>query len=219
MPYGPPQPTGGGGGKTVLIVVIVVAVVALLCCVGGIIALVAGFQQTSDQVPRAQATYAAPNLPSPPSTPTPIAPRTPATPTPSADRGETFNMEAGDTLVITDSDGTVEITVTRFRTVREGCQSFAPNPQQGRYLIAEVTATVTKGTGSINPFFFTWVAENGSTVNGLVGALSGCGEPLGAGNDLRAGSKRSGTVVFDVADTRGVLEYQHLFETAGSWKP
>lgn len=128
-------------------------------------------------------------------------------------------MKAGDTLVITDNDGTVEITVAKFRTVSEACQTYAPKPQKGRYLIAEVTATVTKGTGSINPFYFEWVADDGTTVNGLVGALAGCGDPLGAGNNLRTGSKRSGTVVFDVADTNGALEYQHLFETAGSWKP
>lgn len=42
---------------------------------------------------------------------------------------------------------------------------------------------------------------------------------LPAGNDLAAGSKRSGTVIFDVKDRNGTLEYEHRFKAAGSWKP
>ncbi|RIV39367.1 DUF4352 domain-containing protein [Micromonospora radicis] len=210
----PPVPTGGSGGRTVLIVVIAVVVVALLCCVGGVVALVAGLNRTAEQIsealPTPSVTYP---VPEPSRTPTEASPPRPA------GEGETFNMRAGDTLVLNDDDGTLEITVTRFRTVTEGCRAFAPKPTKGRYLIAEVTATVTEGTSSINPFYFEWVGDDGATVNGLIGALSGCGEPLGSGNGLRAGSKRAGTVVFDVADTSGVVEYRHRFETAGSWKP
>ncbi|GIJ25852.1 hypothetical protein Vqi01_10140 [Micromonospora qiuiae] len=220
-PLGPPQPVGGGGGRKVLIVVIVVAVVALLCCVGGIVALVAATKQAADQVSEALPMPTVSYEPPAPATsaPAPGTPPSPAAPTTPGNRGETFDMKPGDTLVITDDDGTIEVTVTKFRTVTEACRSFAPKPEKGRYLIAEVTAKVTKGTGSINPFYFEWVADDGTTVNGLVGALSGCGDPLGSGNDLRTGSKRSGTVVFDVADAKGTLEYRHLFETAGSWKP
>ncbi|WP_425413615.1 DUF4352 domain-containing protein [Micromonospora inyonensis] len=128
-------------------------------------------------------------------------------------------MKVGDTLVITDDEGTVEITITRFTTSNKGCRSFAPDPDEGLYLIADVTVRVIKGTASVNPFYFEWVAEDGKTANGLVGALSGCGTPLSSGVNLRTGSKRSGTVVFDVADRKGVVEYQHNFEAAGSWKP
>ncbi|MEV6815864.1 hypothetical protein [Micromonospora sp. NPDC051296] len=211
----PVAPSGAKSNKTILIVVIVVVVLALLCCVGGIVALIAGAnraaEEASESLPTPAVTRALPEPPS--SAPTESGPPAPA------NVGETFNMRPGDTLVLTDNDGTIEITVAKFRTVTEGCSSFAPKPQKGRYLIADVTSTVTKGTGSINPFYFEWVADDGTTVNGLVGALSGCGDPLGSGNNLRAGSKRAGTVVFDVADTKGVLEYRHLFETAGSWKP
>ncbi|TBL30678.1 DUF4352 domain-containing protein, partial [Verrucosispora sp. SN26_14.1] len=151
--------------------------------------------------------------------PTEAAPPPPPPPTNSPPSGETYNLSIGTTLVVNDNDGTVEITVTRVRTVNEGCRSFAPEPRKGRYLIADVTATVTKGTASINPIYFEWVAADGTTVNGLAGILAGCGETIGSGNNLPAGTKRVGTVVFDVADTNGVVEYKPLFRSAGSWRP
>ena len=122
--------------------------------------------------------------------------------------------------MINDDDGTIEITVRSFSTSTKGCSSFAPPPNKGMYLIADVTATVTKGTSSINPFYFQWVADDGTTVNGMAGAFSGCGgDMLDSGSNIRAGSKRSGAVVFDVANKSGAVEYQHRFEAAGSWKP
>ncbi|MFG2099239.1 DUF4352 domain-containing protein [Micromonospora echinaurantiaca] len=214
-PLGAPQPVAPNGGKkkkTVLIIAIAAVVLTLLCCVGGIAAIVAGADKAADEVAEAL--------------PTPLTTGAPGLPSgaPSASAGgetdgETFNMKPGDTLVLSDNEGTVEITVTKFTTATKGCRSYAPKPDKGLYLIAHVTATVTKGKGSINPFYFEWVASDGTTVNGLASALSGCGDTLSSGNNLRAGSKRTGTVVFDVADKNGALEYQHRFEAAGSWKP
>ncbi|MFG2011745.1 hypothetical protein ACGFNF_22035 [Micromonospora sp. NPDC048868] len=203
-PLGPPHPVAPPKkNKTVLIVVAVVVVLALLCCVGGVVALVAGANKAANDLDRA-------------------APRItlqPDGPSPSAREGETFNMKPGATLVVSDDDGTMEITVTRFTTETKGCRSYAPPPDKGMYLIAHVTATVTKGKSSINPFYFNWVAANGTTANGLASALSGCGDTLGSGNNLPEGSKRAGTVVFNVADKNGALEYQHRFQTTGSWRP
>ncbi|MBQ1076245.1 DUF4352 domain-containing protein [Micromonospora sp. C31] len=200
-PVAPPKKN-----KTVLIVVAVVAVLALLCCVGGVVALMVGANRAADDLKRA--------LPTPG-----ITDPAPDGPSPSAKDGETFNLRPGATLVVSDDEGTMEITVTRFTTETKGCRTYAPAPDKGMYLIAHVTATVTKGKSSINPFYFKWVAANGTTANGLAGVLSGCGDTLDSGNNLRAGSKRAGTVVFDVADKNGTLEYQHRFETAGSWRP
>ncbi|WP_433389722.1 hypothetical protein [Micromonospora sp. KLBMP9576] len=206
--FGPPQPVAPQkkSNKTVLIIVAVVAVLALLCCVGGVIALVAGANRAADDLEKA--------IPAPATTN--VAPRGSSAP---ARDGETFNLKPGATLVVSDDEGTIEITVTRFTTETKGCRTYAPDPDKGMYLIAHVTATVTKGTSSINPFYFQWVAANGTTANGLASALSGCGDTLNSGNDLREGSKRAGTVVFNVADKNGALEYQHRFKTAGSWKP
>ncbi|MEU4772135.1 hypothetical protein [Micromonospora sp. NPDC023644] len=206
-PLGAPHPVAPPKkNKTVLIVVAVVAVLALLCCVGGIVALVAGANKAANDLEKA--------LPAP-GTPT----LQPDGPPPSARDGENFNLRPGATLVVADDEGTIEITVTRFTTETKGCRTYAPDPDKGMYLIAHVTATVTKGKSSINPFYFEWVAANGTTANGLASALSGCGDTLGSGNNLREGSKRAGTVVFNVADKNGALEYRHRFETAGSWKP
>ncbi|MGK5518551.1 hypothetical protein ACSNN9_04265 [Micromonospora sp. URMC 107] len=207
-PLGAPHPVAAPPkkNKTVLIVVAVVAVLALLCCVGGIVALVAGANKAANDLEKA--------LPAP-GTPT----LQPDGPSPSAKDGENFNLKPGATLVVADDEGTIEITVTRFTTETKGCRAYAPDPDKGMYLIAHVTATVTKGKSSINPFYFEWVAANGTTANGLASALSGCGDTLGSGNNLREGSKRAGTVVFNVADKNGALEYRHRFETAGSWKP
>ncbi|MEU8296555.1 DUF4352 domain-containing protein [Micromonospora sp. NPDC048909] len=196
--------------KTLLIVVAAVAVLALLCCVGGIVAVIIGANRAADDVTDALPT---PGVTSgvgdrPSSRPSSAAPST----------GETRNMAAGETLVIADDDGTMEITVTTFRTSTKACESFALDPEEGMYLIAEVTAVVTKGSGSVNPLFFQWVAADGTETNAIAGAFSGCGKPLPAGN-LSVGSERSGTVVFDVPDKDGALEYLHRFEPAGSWRP
>ncbi|MEU6077025.1 hypothetical protein [Micromonospora sp. NPDC047074] len=192
--------------RTVLIVVAVVAALALLCCVGGIIAIVAGANKATDDLANA--------LPTPGITHVP-----PGGTTPGSDEDNYYNLKPGATLVVSDSRGTIEITVTRFTTEAKGCRAYAPDPSKGMYLIAHVTATVTKGTSSINPFYFEWVAENSPPVNGLTSSLSGCGELLGSGSNMGEGSKRAGTVVFNVADQNGTLQYRHQFKAVGSWKP
>ncbi|MFE9205305.1 DUF4352 domain-containing protein [Micromonospora sp. NPDC007230] len=209
QPFGAP-PAKQSNKNVWIIVGIIAAVLLLLCCGGGIFAIYSGAKKAQDAVE---------------SLPTPAvsydAPTRGAEPTPEAGQtdGETFNMKPGDTLIINDDDGTVEITVSNFRTKDKACQTYMPGPKNGMYLIADVTAEVTKGTGSINPFYFKWIGADGSEANGVAGALSGCGKLLGSGNDLASGSKRTGQLVFDVKDKNGTLEYEHRLETAGSWKP
>ncbi|WP_431920373.1 hypothetical protein [Micromonospora wenchangensis] len=213
-PLGPAKPAGSSARNVWIVVGLVVALVVLLCC-GGIIALVvAGGRQADDAAREFE-----PSPPTPGVTAAPGLPGDPPSAAPSS-TDEAFNLRAGQTLVISDDDGTIEITVRSFSTSTKGCRSFAPPPNKGMYLIADVTATVTKGTSSINPFYFQWVADDGTTVNGLAGAFSGCGgDLLDSGSGIPAGSKRAGSVVFDVADKNGVVEYQHKFKAAGSWKP
>ncbi|WP_328340332.1 DUF4352 domain-containing protein [Micromonospora sp. NBC_00421] len=210
----PPPPAASSGRKVWVVIGIVVAVVLLLCCGGIVAAVVAGGKKADEAAEEFER-----SLPTPDVTRAPALPGDRPSAAPSS-TDETFNLKAGETLVISDDDGTIEITVRSFTTSSKGCRSFAPPPDKGMYLIADVTATVTKGTASINPFYFQWVADDGTTVNGLAGALSGCGgDMLDSGSNIRAGSKRSGAVVFDVADKSGAVEYQHKFEAAGSWKP
>ncbi|WNM41276.1 hypothetical protein RMN56_08020 [Micromonospora halotolerans] len=222
-PTGPYPPAPGQFGppakksnKNVWITVgIVAAVMLLLCCGGGIFAIYSGAQKTKDAID---------SLPTPgvtfsnPVDDTPTG-GTSATPEPGRTDSETFNMPSGDTLIVNDDDGTVEITVGNFRTKDKSCQEFMPGPKNGMYLIADVTAEVTKGTGSINPFFFKWVGTDGTEESGVGGAFSGCGKLMGSGNNLPTGSKRSGQLIFDVKNKNGTLEYEHHLRTAGSWKP
>ncbi|MBM7086748.1 DUF4352 domain-containing protein [Micromonospora humidisoli] len=213
-PLGPAKPAGSSNKNVWIVVGLVVALVVLLCC-GGIIALAVAGGDKADEA----AGEFDPSPPTPGVTAAPGLPGDPPSAAPSS-TDESFNLKAGQTLVISDNDGTIEITVRSFSTSTKGCRSYAPPPNKGFYLIADVTATVTKGTSSINPFYFQWVADDGTTVNGLAGAFSGCGgDLLDSGSGIPAGSKRSGSVVFDVADKNGVVEYQHKFKAAGSWKP
>ncbi|MGC5661224.1 hypothetical protein ACN261_12610 [Micromonospora sp. WMMD723] len=213
-PLGPAKPAGSSARNVWIVVGLVVALVVLLCC-GGIIALMVVGGKQSDDAGREYR----PSVPTPGVTAAPGLPGDPPSAAPSS-TDQAFNLRAGQTLVISDDDGTIEITLRSFSTSTKGCRSFAPPPNKGMYLIADVTATVTKGTSSINPFYFQWVADDGTTVNGLAGAFSGCGgDLLDSGSGIPAGSKRAGSVVFDVADKNGVVEYQHKFKAAGSWKP
>ncbi|MCX4474488.1 DUF4352 domain-containing protein [Micromonospora sp. NBC_01655] len=203
-PIGPVPPTKSSKKPIIIIIAVVAAVLALLCCIGGVVALGKGVDEAAKEAER--------QLPGPVETSGPSSSSTPA-------NGETFNLKAGQTLVITDDEGTLEITVLRFRTSTKGCKAYSPEPDKGLYLIADVTATVKKGNMSINPFYFQWVGDDGSTENGISGAFAGCGDLLDSGVNLREGSQRSGSVTFDVADKNGAMEYRHKLKTAGSWKP
>ncbi|RLP96006.1 DUF4352 domain-containing protein [Micromonospora sp. CV4] len=208
----PPPVPAKSSKKTVVVIAVTAAVLTLLCCAGGIVAVVIGANRVSNDVTDA--------LPTPGVTRGVGQPPSEApSPAPPSTDDDTRNMSPGDTLVIDGSDGTVEITVTKFSTSTKPCKSYGLKPDEGMYVIADVTFAVTKGTGSTNPLYFQWVAADGTETNAIGGAFSGCGKPMLAGNDLTAGTKRTGSVVFDVPDTKGVLEYQHEFETAGSWKP
>ncbi|TDC81783.1 hypothetical protein E1193_13840 [Micromonospora sp. KC606] len=213
QPLGPP--VRSGSKKTVWIVVgVVVAVLLLLCCGGGVAALVAAGNEVEKKAGEFER-----SLPTPDTTTLPGLPGGKPSASAPAD-GETFNMKPGDTLVLEDDDGTIEIAVRKFSTFTKPCRSYARPPEKGMFLVADVTATVTRGRASINPFYFKWVAEDGTTSNGFSAAFSGCGgDMLGSGSGLPSGSKRTGVVVFDVKDKNGVVEYQHRFETAGSWRP
>jgi len=208
-------PPAKKSNKNVWIIVgIIAAVLLLLCCGGGIFAIYSGAKKTQEAID---------SLPSPAVTYDPLG-ETPAggaqrTPEPGQTDGETFNMAPGDTLIIEGDDGTVEITVSNFRTRNKACQAYMPAPKNGMYLIADVTVEVTKGTGTINPFFFTWIGSDGSEESGIAAAFSGCGKLLGSGMNLPTGSKRTGQLVFDVKDKSGTVEYEHQLEAAGSWKP
>lgn len=192
----PPPAQTDRAKKSVVVVAVTAAVLTLLTCAGGIVAVVIGTKGTSTTVSEAQ-----------------------ATPTPPPANGDTRDLSPGDTLVVNSEAGTVEITVTKFSSATKPCKSHGLKPGEGMYVIADVTVAVTKGTVSTNPLYFQWVAADGTKTTAIGGAFSGCGKPMPAVDDLTAGTRRTGSVVFDVHDTSGALEYQDQFQTAGSWKP
>jgi hypothetical protein len=195
-----PPPTQSNRSKTsVVVVAVTAAVLTLLSCAGGIVAVVIGTNRATTHVSGAQAS---------------------ATPSTSpTTHGDTREMSPGETLVVDGDGGTVEITVTKISSATKPCKSHGLKPGAGLYVIADVTVAVTRGTASTNPLYFQWVAADGTKATAIGGALSGCGKPMPASDDLTAGTKRTGSVVFDVHDTAGALEYQDHFQTAGSWKP
>ncbi|WFF02796.1 hypothetical protein [Micromonospora sp. WMMD964] len=206
----PTVPAQGSNKKTVVVVAVTAAVLTLLVCAGGIVAVVIGANRVAPRVTEAG--------PTPGVTRRAIQPPADA-PSSALPSGDTRNMSPGDTLVVDGDEGTIEITVTRFSTATKPCTAYGLKPDEGMYVIADVTLTVTKGTASANPLFFNWVAADGSEANAIAGAFSGCGKPMPSAEELPAGTRRTGSVVFDVHDTSGVLEYQPMFETAGSWRP
>ncbi|MEU5904260.1 hypothetical protein [Micromonospora sp. NPDC047527] len=222
-PAGGAYPTPGGPGypptvqppaknsKTVLIIAVTAAVLALLCCAGGIVAVVVGANRVANEVTDA--------LPTPGTT----GGTGRSAPNPSSTNpafGEAAqNMPAGRTLQMDDDRGVMKITVDRFSTSTEPCRASGLKPSKGTYVIADVTVSVVQGTGSINPLYFWWIAADGTKTSSIAGVLSGCGKSMPSGTDLPVGTTRTGTLVFNVPDTNGVLEYQHRFKAAGTWKP
>jgi len=139
------------------------------------------------------------------------------------DEGKNFNLPPGTTMTITGEDGSVmEATMSGFKVHKGACGRIGADPDNGSYLIAEVRVVQKKGTGFVNPIDFTFVSDSGETDNGLAGALSGClTNSLGSTAKLRAGSRRSGQIAFDVKDGKGAVEYAPGglgADTVGSWK-
>ncbi|MEU1587180.1 hypothetical protein [Micromonospora sp. NPDC005710] len=195
----PPSVQTDRAKRSVVVVAVSAAVLTLLLCAGGIVAVVISTKGSSTTVSEARA-HASPSMPQ------------------SVDDG-TRDLSPGETLVVDGDAGTVEITVTKFSSATKPCKSHGLKPGEGVYVIADVTVAVTRGTASTNPLYFQWVAADGTKTTAIGGAFSGCGKPMPAVDDLTAGTRRTGSVVFDVHDTSGALEYQDQFQTAGSWKP
>jgi hypothetical protein len=129
-----------------------------------------------------------------------------------------FDMKVGTTLTRTDGDDVQEFTLTSFQ-YRESCGGAMP--ENGGYLVVEIKTVQRAGTGSINPLYFDFVSDEGASENSFSGMFSGCDpNDLDSTNSLRAGQKRSGQVVFDVASPEGSIELTPGLgaDTIGSWR-
>lgn len=135
----------------------------------------------------------------------------------------TFKLKAGTTVEVDTGVGKHEVTVRSFKTYKRPCGDGFGDPERGMFLVADILVTVKEGTADVNPLFFEWVGDDGTTSDGLSAIFSGCGEPnLDSANNLPAGTKRAGKIVIDVANTKGNLEYGgSLFngKATASWRP
>lgn len=217
----PLPPSRSRSGNPALVVIGILVAMVMLCCVGAVVlaaldddqeSLGRGTDRTSSgESLRGSSDDEGRGAAAPAST-------APAAPTPSRAADDTLDMSIGDTLLITDEDGTVEITVTQASTSTKGCRSFAPPPSQGMYLNVDVTIRVTRGSATVNSFDFRWIGDNGRSTSGLDGIIAGCGTQLPTVLKLSAGSSRDGTLTFNVADKQGILEYQRNMKRAGTWR-
>lgn len=205
----PPAPKKGwGAGKVTLVIV---GGVLVLCVIGAVANAVKGGKATVSAPPSATTAKA-----------TGSSAEKPAG-EPANSGGKTFNALAGSTMTVTADDGSVaEATLSGIKLHKGACTDYGAKPDNGSYLIVNVVVVQKKGTGSVNPLDFTFVGEDGTTSNALGGSLSGCTKnDLSSTNALRAGTKRSGQIAFDVKDTKGTIEYAPGglgSEAVGSWK-
>ena len=203
-PAPPPPRKKSGAGKIVLAVV---GGFLGLCVLGSVIAAVAGGDGET--------------------TVTPPPPRAGSQPTgksvdePKALKGaekSTFNLAVGSTLTL-DAGGDVQDWTVTSPKFRKSCGGLSA-AEHGGFLVVDVKVTQKEGTGSVNPLFFTFVADDGTTSNSLSAAFSGCAKNnLDATNSLREGQRRAGQIAFDVAAAKGSLELTPGLgaESAGSW--
>lgn len=155
-------------------------------------------------------------------TPAPTVPSSPApTKTVAARPGSKFSLAPGTVMTLGGGHSVQEAVILSFKVFGAGCGAYGTDPKRGSYLVADLVVKQRKGTGAVNPLYFTFVGADGTTADSISGTFSDCGTTeLGATNALRAGSMRAGQVVFDVASPRGTVEYAPGglgTEAVGSW--
>ncbi len=227
----PVQPVPAKKSPMKKIVLGVVGGLVALCCGGTLIAAITGGDDKAKEA--ASTSVAEPTGdaggPEPPrgEPPTEAAPKTgepePNDDEPEPDDGDQdmFGVKVG-TALTNESGGDVQtVTVKSVKAYKRGCNSLDMDPKQGYYVVADVLVVQKKGTGSVNPLNFTFVADDGTTANAMSAAFSGCDEPsLDSTNSLRAGQKRAGKIAFDAGMKVGTVEWSSgAFggSTVGSW--
>lgn len=201
----PPPPKKSNTGKIILGIV---GGLLGLCVLGSVISAVAGSDSTTVTPPKAKAGGTQP------------ADKAAAEPAEKeAPENSTFDVPIGSTLTL-DSGGDVQEWTLTSAKYRKSCGGLG-EAKEGGFLIVDVKMIQKEGTGSVNPLFFNYVSNDGTTQNSISGAFSGCEKnTLDSTNSLRAGQRRSGQLVFDVASPKGSVELTPGLgaDTAGSWK-
>jgi hypothetical protein len=201
-----PAAPAKSSNRTLFIVLGVVGGLLALCCIGGVAvfalypAMLSSTSSGSDDPVVNQ---------EPPIVDQPNNPGQPG--------GNSVDMPVGTSVDVTSGGDAYTIAITSATWRDDNCEEneFLPQPE-GKLLVLDVTWEVTKGTASINPFFFEYVDSDG--VTGDYSIFDGCDPALDAGNDLPAGSKRTGKVVFEVkGKTTGTVSYGDFTGAKASW--
>jgi len=203
-----------------------VAVLAIV--LGVVIALAVSGGGKDDDTPVALPTPSIVNTPSagtippatvPPVTTPPTRPAGPAGCTPiSAPAGapDPGVVDIGQTATVM-GEGTSEITTYTARiTLNSLCRTTAPvttygdAPENGVYLVANFTVQMVAGKANVYPLSFFGVSPDGSRYDATYQEV---GARLDA-DDLAAGQKVTGNVVFDVPDGNHLIYWEPLFATS-----
>lgn len=207
----PPLPPATSSKAWIWVVSAVAA--ALLLCVGGVVAVLVAAGNFAQEVQREAASPLVEPAPFDPSGGPLFEPQ------PEQTEPEPELLKLGETLVVTSDKGdSYEVTVKNKTLRKKGCDPYALKPDNGGYLVADVTVKVTKGTADISPYDFDLVVANGNTMGNTAGVASGCGDDLDSVHGLKAGARRSGQLVFDVGAAKGDITYKVDGTIAGSWK-
>lgn len=117
-----------------------------------------------------------------------------------------LDLKPGAAATVPVDDGTVRVTVRSLRSRTTKCGADWDAPENGVYVIADILIEVTEGAFNFSGGEFQWVADDGTTADPV--ALTGCAKnPLQGFNGLRAGQKRAGQIVFDVASAKGSVGF------------
>lgn len=223
-PYGDAAPAVPPAPKkknnTLRVIGAMAAIIGVICCGGAIGSVFLNTGDSADKQGAAVVTSSA----APAGKPTTAAPAAPAAEETEENTpgGETFNLRLGTTITTTTDEGTLEVTLSKSKIKSPrttACKEYMSKPD-AYYIVVDVRVKITKGTGSINPLYFTYVAPDGTTAEAISGMFAGCGKALDSGNDLRAGTLRSGQLVFDASAKTGSIEFGGSFfgGTQASWK-
>lgn len=165
-PLQPPPPPQKPARPGRVILITAAAVVAV--CVGGMaVAVVAGGNGPSEPTTVTEAAQQAKDTGS-------AEDDDQATTDTKADDKGPFDLKLGAEATVETGDGTQTIVVKSVRSFKKGCSGFAPQPDNGMYVVADVVIEATEGEVSVNALNFTWVATDGTTSDSLDGLFSGC---------------------------------------------
>lgn len=116
-------------------------------------------------------------------------------------------------------DGKGQVTIHSMKWVTKGATANDSPPENGSYLVMDVSVEATSGSISVNPLYVVGVDQEGHTYDALSGSLGGFKPKLDS-SELAAGKKRRGLVALDMPRAAGSsVEYQSpLGDTLVEWK-